>query len=88
MVACSECTKIITKFINNCLDQEINAVQISTLRAFCEAGKNEVNPHNINPDLCLVLNSKLASVAGEPGTELVDPTKSPGLCTKYRSRNI
>ena len=84
IVACSECKKMLSRFILTCVDQESNGNNPTTFRGFCEANRNN-NLFNINTDLCLILNAKLASVSGESGDELVDPTKAPALCIKYKN---
>ncbi len=38
---------------------------------------------NIKGDYCNTLNAKLASITGETGEEMVDPTKAPNICSKY-----
>lgn len=83
-MACSECEKLMTKFLLRCVDQESNAVQAQTFRGFCEESRTE-NWMNINPDLCLILNAKLASITGEGGADIIDPTKAPALCIKFKN---
>lgn len=84
IVACLECRKLMTSFINHCVDQEAAGQQADTFRVFCESFRDKPTS-NINPETCLILNAKLASVTGEPGTEIIDPTKPPMECVKYRS---
>ena len=42
----------------------------------------------INPNACIIMNSKLASISGETGAELVDPTKIPNVCIKFKNGKI
>lgn len=84
IVACSECRKLMTSFINRCVDQEAVGQQADTFRTFCESYRDKPTSH-INPETCLILNAKLASVSGESGTEIIDPTKPPNECIRYRS---
>lgn len=85
IVACTECQKIISRFVQRCVDQEAAGLQADTLRAFCEFYRDK--PHSrINPETCLILNAKLASVTGEPGNEIIDPTKPPFECIKFKSQ--
>lgn len=86
-VACTECQKLLTKFLLVCSDEESNGVQTQTLRSFCESSRTK-NVFNINTDLCLILNSKLSSVTGESGADMIDPSKAPGICTKFKNGNI
>ena len=72
------------KFVNKCVDEESSGVQATTFRAFCESYR-EKNEENVNVDLCLILNAKLASVTNETGTEIVDPTKAPNVCIKFKN---
>ena len=67
-----------------CVDQESNGANPQTFRGFCEEARTQ-NAININPDTCLILNSKLSSIAGESGGDLVDPSKAPNLCIKYQN---
>jgi hypothetical protein len=73
-----------TKFLLRCVDQEANGLTPSTFRAFCEDAR-AANIININSDACILLNSKLASIAGETGAELIDPSKVPNLCIKFQN---
>lgn len=84
IVACSDCRKMIGAFINRCVDQEAAGIQADTFRSFCESFRDKPNSL-INPENCLILNAKLASVTGESGTEVFDPTKPPLECVKFRS---
>ena len=84
IIACSECVKLMERFIGRCVDQEANGLNADTFRAFCESFRDK--PHEpINADTCLMLNAKLASVTGESGTEVVDPTKAPNECIKFKN---
>lgn len=85
IVACSECRKLMTHFVDRCVDQEAAGLQADTFRTFCESYRDKL-ASNINPEACLILNAKLASVTGESGTEIVDPTKPPNECIKFRSQ--
>jgi hypothetical protein len=84
VVACTECNKLMSKFLLICVDLEANGAITQTFRAFCESSRKQ-NIFNINPDLCLILNQKIASIAGETGADMVDPTKAPGLCVKFKN---
>ena len=84
IISCVECQKLMKKFVNRCVDEESNGVQATTFRAFCESYR-EKHDENVNVDLCLILNAKLASVTNETGTEIVDPTKAPNVCIKFRN---
>ncbi len=76
-----------TKFLLRCVDQESNGLTPATFRAFCEDARAS-NNYNINADACILLNSKLSSISGETGADLVDPTKVPNLCIKFQNGMI
>jgi len=86
-LACSECSKIMSKFIAYCVDQEANGVPAETISSFCEISRKSEGPvpkeARVNYDYCRIMNEKLARVTNTDGTENTDPSKSPGLCTKY-----
>lgn len=84
IIACAECEKTLSKFILKCVDEEANGVQTQTLRSFCESARDKPFFH-INLDTCLILNAKLASITGETGADMIDPTKAPGLCVKFKN---
>ena len=91
VIACSECQKIVTKFILNCVDQEANGNQVETLHSFCEASRDKQNlskSTRLSYDNCMILNDKLIRETGAGGTDLVDPAKSPGLCMKFHNGNF
>lgn len=88
LVACSECEKLMNKFVRLCSDIEANALTSQTFRAFCESGRQDKNPFNINYNACLILNAKLASKTGDTGADMVDPTKPPNICMKYKNGNF
>ena len=69
LLACSECKKMLYKFILNCVDQEANGKTATTFRGFCEAYRDQPHP-SINTDICLIMNQKLSMVVAEPGNEL------------------
>ena len=73
-----------SKFLLKCVDEEANAIHASTFRSFCEMTRDHPI-YGVNPDLCLILNAKLATKTGEPGTDMVDPTKAPGICVKFKN---
>jgi hypothetical protein len=85
IIACVECRKIVGAFLQRCVDQEAGGKQADTLRSFCESFRDKPTA-KINPETCLILNAKLASVTGESGDEVVDPTKAPNLCIKFMSQ--
>ena len=64
IVSCLECKKIMTSFVERCFAQEAAGQTTDTFRAFCEYHRTKPNSL-IHPDNCLLLNRKLASVAGE-----------------------
>ena len=84
IVACTECQKLMTVFIKRCIDEESTGVQVDTFRSFCESYRDK-NSDKVNVDFCLILNAKMASVTGETGTEILDPTKAPNVCIKFRN---
>ena len=84
VLACSDCKKILSKFLLTCVDQESNGNVPTTFRGFCEINRRN-NKFNINTDKCLILNAKLSSLTGQPGTALIDPTKAPALCIKFKN---
>ncbi len=75
------------KFVSTCVDQEANGAQVGTFRAFCENGMSSSDPKNKGrrADFCMMLNAKLAATTGETGQDLVDPTKAPDVCTKFKN---
>jgi len=85
IIACVECRKIVGAFLQRCIDEEAGGKQAVTLRSFCESFRDKPTA-KINPETCLILNAKLASVTGESGDETVDPTKPPNLCIKFMSQ--
>ena len=76
-----------TKFLLVCVDRESNGITPPTFRAFCEESRTN-NIFNINADVCIIMNSKLASIAGETGAETIDPTKPPNLCIKFQNGKL
>ena len=84
IVACGECQKLVQRFVNRCVDEEANGVQADTFRSFCESFRDKPE-ENVSVENCLMLNAKLASVTGETGTEIVDPTKAPNVCIKFKN---
>ena len=85
VLACSECTRLLNKFMLICVDQEANGQSPTTFRGFCEAYRNGNKEPKINTELCLIMNQKLAMITNESGSELVDPTKGPALCVKFKN---
>jgi hypothetical protein len=91
VISCQECQKIMNKYINNCVTQEAEGSQVDTLLSFCESlrkprdttqpDKQITNKY----DLCIMLNDRLSIETGEKSSELVDPTKNPGLCMKFKN---
>ena len=85
IIACVECRKTVGAFLQRCIDQEAGGKQADTLRSFCESFRDKPTA-KINPETCLILNAKLASITGESGDEIVDPTKAPNLCIKFMAQ--
>lgn len=81
-VPCSECLKLMNQFIKKCVDQEANGAQAGTFRAFCEDFVTKKGKRN---DFCMNLNAKLAAVTGETGMDIIDTTKAPDVCIKFKN---
>lgn len=81
-VPCVECTKLMNKFLTKCVDQEANGAQAGTFRAFCEEFYSKKGKKN---DFCMNLNAKIAAVTGETGEDIVDATKPPDVCIKFKN---
>jgi hypothetical protein len=95
VISCQVCQKIIHKYINNCVTQEAEGDQADTLLAYCESLRKPITETTQQDkqmtnkyDLCLMLNNRLSIETGEKSSELVDPTKNPGLCIKFKNGNI
>ncbi len=88
VIACSECQKIMSKYILQCADQEASGTQVETLRAFCENSRivTEENKNvKIDDKYCNILNEKISRQSDEKGVDLFDPTKAPGLCMRFKN---
>lgn len=81
-VPCSECLKLMHKFVTKCVDQEANGAQAGTFRAFCEDFITKKGKRN---DFCMNLNAKIAAVTGETGQDVIDTTKAPDVCIKFKN---
>ena len=81
-VPCTECTKLMEKFVKKCVDQEANGAQAGTFRAFCE---DFATKKGRRADFCMNLNAKLAAVTGETGADVIDTTKAPDVCIKFKN---
>lgn len=81
-VPCSECLKLMSKFVKKCVDQEANGAQAGTFRAFCEDFITKKGKRN---DFCMNLNAKLAAVTGETGQDVIDTSKAPDVCIKFKN---
>ena len=69
------------------IDKNIPSIEnlcfLKTIKKSLDEGKISIDV--VDNAVRLILNAKLASVTGEPGTEIIDPTKPPMECVKYRS---
>jgi len=81
-VPCVECLKLMNKFVKKCVDQEANGAQAGTFRAFCEDFNTKKGKRN---DFCMNLNAKIAAVTGETGQDVIDTTKAPDVCIKFKN---
>lgn len=81
-VPCSECLKLMNKFVQKCVDQEANGAQAGTFRGFCE---DFVTKNGKRNDFCMNLNAKIAAVTGETGEDIIDTTKAPDVCIKFKN---
>jgi hypothetical protein len=93
VLACTECQKTIHKYITSCVNQEATGAQVDTIRAFCETLRLPEKDPPVKDtygkyDLCMMIFDKLAEETGEPNADLIDPTKNPALCMKYKNRKI
>jgi hypothetical protein len=95
VISCQVCQKIIHKYINNCVTQEAEGYQADTLLSYCESLRKPTSDTtqqnkimNSKYDLCIMLNDRISIETGEKSSDLVDPTKHPGLCMKYKNGNI
>ena len=81
-VPCITCKLLMKEFLQICVDQEANGAQTGTFRAYCE-NINSKNSKKAN--FCMNLNAKLAAVTGETGEDIVDATKPPDVCIKFKN---
>ena len=70
------------KFVTKCVDQEANGAQAGTFRSFCEDYITKKGKRN---DFCMNLNAKIAAVTGETGQDVIDTTKAPDVCIKFKN---
>ena len=81
-VPCSECLKLMNKFVKKCVDQEANGAQAGTFHGFCDDFEAKNGKRN---DFCMNLNAKFAAVTGETGQDIIDTTKAPDVCIKFKN---
>eukprot|EP00744_Colponema_vietnamica_P002111 GILI01003396.1.p1 GENE.GILI01003396.1~~GILI01003396.1.p1 ORF type:complete len:232 (+),score=41.74 GILI01003396.1:85-780(+) len=86
VVPCSECVKLISKYVQSCVEMEAYGTpQITSFISFCEPTPQTASTlTQRDREYCLVLNSKMAAMTGETGMDLVDPTKAPSVCARFK----
>jgi hypothetical protein len=61
-------------------------LHFDTFYSFCQSDYSKNSLTELEQDFCKIVNRKLSTVTGERANDLNDPTKSPGLCVKYKNR--